>query len=104
MTLGQSVVGENDVRRSRDEEAPVDRDPLLQEGVTLLVERREVHHDAVPDIADSRRAQDARRNEVENERLPAGADGVPRVRSTLVPGHDVGVLAEEIDDLAFSLV
>jgi hypothetical protein len=41
---------------------------------------------------------------MKNERLIADDHGVTGVRAALIPRHDVGLLAQEIDDLSFSLV
>src|SRR6185295_16071687 len=102
--LQRAVIGQDDVRREGDEEPPVHVDPLLDQRVPLLAERVAVDDDAVSDVAEGVGTEDPGRDQVEHERAIPHHDGVAGVRSALVAGHDVGLLAQEIDDLALALV
>ena len=41
---------------------------------------------------------------MKDELLVAHANGMARVRATLVPGNDIRLLAQQVDDLSFSLI
>jgi len=102
--LDDAVVRKDHVGRARDEEPAVDRDPLLEHGLPLAPERLWIDHDTVSDVADSPGTKDPGRNQMQDELAVAHTDGVPRVRAPLVPGDDVRVLAQKVDDLPLPLV
>ena len=102
--LDRAVVGQDQMGREGHEEAAVHANPLLDQLFPLLAERVAIHDDAISNVAESVRAKDAGRDEMEDEGLIPHDDGVPGVRAALVAGHHVGFLAQEIDDLPFSLV
>src|SRR5439155_1519946 len=102
--LDRAVVGQDQVGREGHEEAAVHANPLLDQLFPLLTERVAIHDDAISNVAESVRAKDAGRDEMEDEGLIPHDDGVPGVRAALVACHHVGFLAQEIDDVLFSLV
>ena len=63
-----------------------------------------IEHDAVADQVHHARAEDADGQQVGGVFLAADADGVAGVGAAAVADDDVGVLGEEIDDLALALV
>ena len=63
-----------------------------------------IEHDAVADDVHHAGPEDADRQQVRRVFLAADADGVPGVGAAAVADDDVGVLGEEIDDLALALV
>ena len=102
--LDDPVIRKDHVGRARDEEPPVDRDPLSQERLALGPERLRVDDDPVSDVADRARAQDSRRDQVQHERLVPDANRVARVRTALVTRHHIGILTQQVDDLSLALV
>ena len=70
----------------------------------LAQQRRRIDHQAVADHGLLARAQNAARNQLQNELLLADEDRVAGVVAALIARHDVESLGEEIDDLAFALV
>ena len=63
-----------------------------------------VEDDAVADEVHHARAEDADGEEVGGVFFAADADGVPGVGAAAVADDDVGVLGQEVDDLALALV
>ncbi|OPZ46035.1 MAG: hypothetical protein BWY94_00927 [Actinobacteria bacterium ADurb.BinA094] len=63
-----------------------------------------VDHHAVADHAGLGLVQDARRDEVELELLAVADDGVAGVVAALEARHHVGLLGQQVRDLAFALV
>jgi hypothetical protein len=79
------------------------RDPARLELVELPHEDLRIDHAARAEDA-LLAVQDPRRHMVELELLAAGNDRVPRVRAALVAADEVGVLGQQVDDLALALV
>ena len=91
------------MRVARDEDEAVRPVPAGLELVELPDQ-----HLRVDDAARADRAGDAgddpRRDRPDLVRLAVDDDGVPRVRATLVAADEVGLLGEQVDDLALPLV
>ena len=98
------MVGKDDVRGAGDKETPFHRNALLEERFPLGAERFRVDDDAVSDVADGARAKNSGRDEVEHELPLAHADRVARVGTALIARDDVGLLAQQVDDLSFALI
>ena len=81
-----------------------DRDATSDELVNFLKQHDRVEHHAVADAAHHAFAEDAHGQQVRGVLLAADADGVPGVGPAAVAGDDVGVLGEEVDDLALAFV
>ncbi len=99
----RDVPRHDQVRVAGDEDEPGGDVPAALEVVELL------DHDArVDDAAGSDRrglaGDDARRDLADLVGLAVDDDRVPRVRATLVAADEVGVLGEQVDDLALALV
>ena len=70
----------------------------------LLGQHLRVDHHAVADRADLARVEDPRRDQVELEGLAVADDRVAGVVAALEADHEVGLLGEQVDDLALALV
>ena len=104
--LGRRVehdVPRHDQVRVAGQVDPLERDPAPLRVVHLLDEHRRVDHAAGAEHA-VLPADDAGRHLPELERLAVDDDRVPRVRPAVVAADDVGVLGEQVDDLALALV
>ena len=75
----------------------------VRERVELGDQHLEIDDAAVADDARDA-ADDAARQGADLVRLVADHDGVACVRAALVAAHDVGVLGEQVDDLALAFV
>jgi len=106
--LDHAVVREDDLRAVGDEElllfGTVGRKAGVLELLDLVEEGRGVEHDAVADDALAARAENAARDELQDELLAADDDGVAGVMTASVAGDDVELFAEDVDDLAFAFV
>ena len=98
------VVGHDEVGVVADLEPPGDRVPERLDLTDLVHQRLRVDHDPVADHAGRALVEDARRDQVEHERLIAPLDGVAGVRAALVAGDDVHGRREEVDDLPLAFV
>ena len=74
------------------------------ERVQLLEERGGVQHHAIAEEADGFRIEDAGGNQPEDELGISHDHGVAGIGPALVAHHQVGLLGEHVDQLAFSLV
>ena len=83
---------------------PLHVDAARAQAVDLADQDRRVDDDAVADDAARARVEDARRDQVELELLLAADDRVAGVVAALEAHDDVGVLGEQVDDLALALV
>src|SRR5215472_5093861 len=79
-------------------------DAALSELLDLADEDARVGDHAVADDAGDVRMQDAARDELELELAMLGDDGMPSVVAALGSDHHVGLLGEEVDELALALV
>ena len=99
----RDVPRHDQVRVARDEDEPVGPAAASLE----LVELRD-EHVRVDDAARADRARDAAddpgRDRADLEGLAVDDDRVARVRATLVAADEVGLLGEQVDDLALPLV
>ncbi len=89
---------------SADSHSSLELQPPSPEGVVLLEELLHVQDHAVAQQAALPVVQDPRRDLVQNELFLTHVHGVPRVGPTLIAGHDVGVLGQDVDDLPLPLV
>ena len=80
------------------------RDATLLQLVDLTDEQARVDDAAGADDADAAGVEDPRRDVVELEGLAVADDRMTGVRPALVPADDVGVLGEQVDDLALAFV
>jgi hypothetical protein len=70
---------------------------FLQQGVGR-------HNNTVADQATRPLGQDARGNQVQHGLLAVDDEGVARVVPSLEPDHGVGLMGQQVHDLAFALV
>ena len=83
---------------------PLDVDRRAPQPVDLVGQHARVDDDAVADHAELAGVEDARRDQVELERLAVADDRVAGVVAALEAHDDVGPLGEQVDDLALALV
>ena len=99
------VIRENEVGGVGDEEVILaDLDALALERLEIADERDGIDDDAVADDADLFGPQDAAGDKVEDVFLVAENDGVAGVVTALRTHDDIGMLSQEVDDLAFAFV
>jgi hypothetical protein len=79
-------------------------DSSLSERAYFLHQCERVEDDAIADNRFAALAQDAARNELQNEFLAVNSNGVSGVVSAGITRHNAEVIGEHIDDLAFALV
>ncbi len=97
------VIGHDHVRLVADAQVVRgDGDAAGDELVDLREQHFGVEHDAVADDVHHAGAEDADGQQVRGVFLPADADGVAGVGAAAVADDDVGLLGEEIDDLALA--
>ena len=99
----QQVVGHDQVRVGRDAQ-PADVHAPGAQGVELLDQHLRVDHHAVADHAALARVEDPRRDQVELPLLAVPHDRVPGVVAALEAHDRVGLLGEQVGDLALALV
>ena len=99
----QHVVRHDQVRVGADPQAG-EVDALGAQLVQLAGQHLRVDHDAVADRAQLARVEDPGRDQVELPVHAVAHDGVPGVVAALEADHEVRLLREEVDDLAFALV
>ena len=78
--------------------------PLGAQLVELVGQHLRVDHDAVADHAQLARVEDPGRDQVELPRLALADDRVAGVVAALEADHQVGLLGEQVGDLALALV
>src|SRR4051794_41918203 len=76
----------------------------MPQPLDLAGENSRVDDDAVADRADLARVEDPRGDQVELEGLTVADDRVAGVVSALKADHDIGLLREQVGDLALALV
>ena len=81
-----------------------DLDPLPFEPADLFHQRARVEHDAVADDRQLSRPHHAGRKEREFVGRAVNDEGVAGIVAALKAHHDIGLLREPVDDLAFALV
>ena len=77
---------------------------MLRESIRFDEESLRIDHHAVAEHARLAAMHDARRQQVQHERLIADLDRVAGVVPALVARDDIETLCEQIDDLAFTFV
>src|ERR1041385_5859044 len=82
----------------------VDLKAEFSQALDLGHKRNRIDHHAVADYARFARAQDARRNQMQDVFFPAMNDGVTRVVPPLAPYDHVRFGGEHIDDFPFPLI
>ncbi len=78
--------------------------PCAVKSIGLFKEGFRIDHHAVAEHAGLAAMNDSRRQQMQHERLVADLHGVAGVVSALIARHDVEVLGQKIDDLAFAFV
>ena len=81
-----------------------DVDAAALEPLDLVEQHLRVDHDAVADRAGQARVEDPRRDQVELELLAVAHDRVAGVVAALKADHEVGLLGEQVGDLALAFV
>ncbi len=99
----QQVVGHDQVCVGGDAQ-PADVDPAPAQSLDLLGQHARVDDHAVADRAQPARVEDPRRDQVELVRLVAPDDRVPGVVAALEADDQIGLLGEQVGDLALALV
>ncbi len=102
--IERAVIRQDEVRAVADQQIPADLDSDLAQAVDLADERDRIDDDAVADHADFAAPQNAGGNEVQDVFFAAVNDGVPGVVAALGADDDVGVLGQDVDDLAFAFI
>ena len=92
------------MRAIRDEETAGDIEARYLQTVDFLEKGNRIENHAIADHAAATFTQHAARNELEHEFLTADNDGVTRIVSASIPGDDIKVLREHVDDLALALI
>ena len=101
----RDVVRHDHVRVERDDELAVVLEGALGlQALDLHDQHGGIRDDAVPDDAELAGVEDAGRDEVEDGLLAPHHQRVAGVVPALEADHHVGVLGEEVDDLALALV
>ena len=90
--------------RAGNDEPAVDVDPPGRKRVHLLQQGDWIDHHAAPDHTPGLRPEDARRDQVQDERVPVEDHRVAGVVPALIPGHDVRLSGQDVDDLSFPFV
>ena len=90
--------------RVRGDMEAADVDPAPSQTLDLLEQHLRVDHDSVADRAGETRVQDPGGDQVELEFLAVAHDRVAGVVAALEADHEVGLLGEQVDDLALTLV
>ena len=98
------VVGHDQMGTLADDQPVGDVHPALLQPVDLLQQHVRVDDHTVSYDTGRLRPEDPAWDQVEGELALLVQDGVARVVSAGEPGDDIGVLAEEVDDLPLSLV
>ena len=99
----QQVVGHDQVGVAGDAQV-VDRHAAAVQGLDLAEEDVRVDHHAVADDARLGLVEDAGGDEVQGEDLAVPHDGVAGVVAALIAHHHVGLLGQQVGDLALALV
>ena len=99
-----AVPGHQHLRAVAEEEPALDGDAARLQVLDLLEQVGGVDDDAVADDADLVGVEDAGGHEVELELAELVDDGVAGVVAGGVPGHDVGLLRQQVDDAPLALV
>ena len=87
-----------------DEKAILERDSCRLQGAELLAETIRKDDHPITDDTGRPGMKDARGNVVEKELLFADLDGMAGIGATLIPGDNVDVRREHVDDLPLALV
>src|SRR5574337_2095904 len=98
------MIGEHEMCVLADKEVLLDLHVQLTELVHFLDEGGQINHYAVPQDADLPFPQHARRDQMQDDLLLSHHDRMAGVGPTLVSGHRIEILREEINDLALPFV
>ena len=97
--------GEDDVGGLGDDELGLGMDdPPRAQRVDLRHQHRRIQHHPVADDAGLPGVEDPARDEGEDRLLARHHQGMPGVVPALEPHHHLGVLGEQVDDLALPFV
>ena len=99
-----AVIGKDQVGGLAEEQVALDFDAELAQPLDFLDEADGVDHHAVADDADLVLAQDARGDQVQDVFLSLDVDRVAGVVAALRADHDVRLLGQHVDDLAFAFI
>ena len=100
----QLVKRQDEVGAVRDENPAGSDDPAGRELVELAEECLGLEHDAVADDAGNVGVEDPRGNLAQDEVRVADDHGVAGVGAPLIPDDEVGLLSQNVDQLALALV
>ena len=102
--LDLAVVGKNQMTTVRNKQTSADRGTGFLHGFDFLDERQGIQHHAITDDARGVRMKDSGRHQMQH--MPAAADDhcMSGVMSTLVAGHAIEPLGQDVDDLALAFV
>src|SRR5439155_17594335 len=99
-----TVIRKNDVGRVADLEVVADPHAELAKVVDFFQQRFRIDHHAVAQEAELPRVDDSGGEEAQRVMLVGELDRVPGVVTALKAGHDIEVVAQQVDDLSFSFV
>jgi len=102
--LDHAVVRQDDLGAVGDEELAVHGETGFAKLFDLGEEGGGIKHDAVADDAFAAGAQNAARNELQDELFAVDDDGVTCVVAAGVAGDDIELFREDVDDLALAFV
>ena len=98
------VIGKNQMAARGNVEAFFDMDPTVGKAIPFFDQGQRVQHHSGSDDALQVIVKDSRRNKVEDELPAPDSDCVTGVVATLIAGHDVELIGDDVDDLALALV
>jgi len=87
-----------------DEQPALHRDPLFFQKADFVHQHHRIDDHSVADDALGVRMKDARGHLVQNDLFLLHHHRMAGVGSALIPGHDIDLCAEQIDDFAFAFI
>ncbi|MBA7568584.1 hypothetical protein ES708_10315 [subsurface metagenome] len=96
--------GRDDVGGIAEEDAALGVDAVLLQLIDLIHQGHGIHHHTVPQNTDSPLVEDTGRDLVQNEGFFTDLDGMSGVGAALVTGHNIDLIAQQVDNFALALV
>ncbi len=102
--LNHAVVRQDHLGTIRDKKLFINVDSQVAQLPDLLEKRQRIQHHAVANDRTAVGTQNPARHQLQNELLPPDNDGMPRVVTACIAGHERKSIGKNVDDLSFSLV